>query len=223
MQFQNNFDLEEFLAYLLPGFLFLGWYILEYKTAIASISQAFPAGTSDFFIVFVLIVLFVTVSVILGHVFSLASRFVWRTLTNRFVGDPEQLVFSSNDGFFSPPLNALIAGRFLQVFGVEMTEVSIRRAVPRLVRSYVFTQSPPAATSRERIVRSRSICSNLVTPLLAIAVLGGLGMSVTARIILVAAALLLLLKQRDLDVRESKEIYLTFVALTEPPQARPTA
>lgn len=164
MQFQNNFDLEEFLAYLLPGFLMLGVLIFEYKGWFAGLYQALPPGTSEFFSVFLLIVLFVTVSVVLGHVFSLVSRFVWRTLTNLLCGDPEKAIFAAKHRYFTPTLNQLIAGRFAHVFGIAMNEQGIRNAVPRLIRSYVFTRSQTAAVSRERIVRSRAICSRASPP-----------------------------------------------------------
>jgi hypothetical protein len=223
MQFHNNFDLEEFLAYLLPGFLFLGILILEHKPWFATVFQVLPAGTSDFFTVFLLVVLFITISVILGHVFSLASRYVWRVLTNLLFGDPEKAIFATSDAYFTTALNQLLANRFARVFGAAMNDDGIRPAVPRLIRSYVFTRSQSASVARERIVRSRSICSNLITPILIIAALGPLNIPLSARIALAVVALLLLIKQRDLDVRESKEIYLTFAALTDAPPTSNTA
>lgn len=214
MEFRSTFDLEDFLAYLLPGFLMLGVLIFDYRDWFAGLYQGLPPGTSEFFSAFLLIALLVTVSVVLGQIFSLVSRFVWRTLTNLLLGDPEEAIFSAKHHYFTPTLNQLIARQFARVFGASMTEEGIRDAVPRLIRSYVFTRSQNAAVSRERIVRSRSICSNLVSPVLIIAFLGPFNMNWCVRAALVLTALLLLIKQRDLDVRETKEIYLTFAAIT---------
>jgi hypothetical protein len=141
MQVHNNFDLEEILAYIVPGFLFLSVLLVQYSGFVSVPYDTIGKGTSEFFAVTLALVLFIAVSMILGHIFSLASRFVWRSLINTLFGDPENAIFERCHPFFTPRLNDLLATRFQQIFDVPMTDGAIRLAVPRLIRSVVVTRS----------------------------------------------------------------------------------
>lgn len=223
MQFQNNFDLEEFIAYLLPGFLFLGSIAIERATTLNGLLVALDKLSSGFVGGFVFVVMFVTLSLILGHVSSVFTRSVQRPLINAIFGDPEEAIL--NEGrttaltrFFTPELSSAIRDRFEAVFGLDPLAAGIRPAVPRMIRGYVFERSENTTSIRRQIVRHRAICGNLVVPVLATTLYGSIAIGPLGYLGALAIAGALLWKQRDLDVRESKEIYLNFLVITAAPE-----
>lgn len=234
LQFQNTFDLDEFLAYLFPGSLFLGVLLLNDGRGVFDAYATAANQTSELFIGAMVFVVFLGASLICGHVFSIISRVLWRPLLNWLAGeDPERAIFHLKkedriappkwplgrvfgrlDAFFTVELNAKLDAAFQQVYGSSIGDKGIRPAVPRMIRSYAFANSARANASREQIVRSRSICANLATPVLFLAATGPFDMDWIWRVGLLACGILLLCKQRDLDLREAKETYLYFLAIT---------
>lgn len=224
MQFQNNFDLEEFLAYLLPGFLFWLGVAISYPDALASTFVPLKDRTSELLAGFILSVSFIAASLLAGHVFSFVSRRVWQPFVNIFGADPERVIFTHLRGrssaalraFFSPSILLLIKARFQQIYGVDYDTDEVAPATPRMIRAAVAREGSAVTATRQQVVRARALCSNMVTPVLILPWLLPLAAPswVTITIGILIAAMLLL-KQRELDVREVKETYLAFIAIAK--------
>lgn len=228
MQFQNNFDLEEFLAYLLPGFLVLGFVALLNVESLVGIQQRFPGASSGIEFAFLFITLFVTASIVVGHAISFVVRKFARWAMNRVLSDPEQLIAADPQStgagkFVDNGTIQWLQTEFAATFGKEPTDPAIKQVAPRLIRAYVFEESARIGATRDAIVRHRSICANLAIALILVAGLvwfdaaGGALLPPSAAAAKIGAllilALILFAKQRDLDIRETKEIYVGFLVL----------
>lgn len=228
MQFQNNFDLEEFLAYLLPGFLVLGFSTLLNIEILTTLQQRFSSTNSGIEFTFLFIVIFVTASIVVGHGISFLVRKVVRWAMNRALSDPEELIATDplSKGaakFLDSEAVKWLQTEFAATFGKSPTEVAIKQLAPRLIRTYVFEESARIGATRDAIVRHRSICANLAVALILVAGLVWFDaasgaffppLAAAAKIgLLLVLASILLAKQRDLDIRETKEIYIGFLVL----------
>jgi hypothetical protein len=170
----GGFDFDEFISYLIPGSLFVGALVLpENAIALGEIISGIDSGSNSNSTILKFFV-FIGASLITGHFFSVISRYVWRPLTYLFVsGDPAFAIFSKNansNQFFTDELNELIAKKFKEIFGEELSSPHLRRSIPRLIRSYVFAKDERAFARREKIVRSRLLCANFVTPLVVLSI-----------------------------------------------------
>lgn len=209
---QANFDLEEFIAYLLNGSLLLiavNQYIP--LSGILFSIEIFKADSLPQNVVNTLV--FAAAAILGGHISSIISRYIIRHLIWRFVERPRNLPFTSEgSNFWTQNLRETIQRKTNQVFNELDVELNSRSS-PRLIRSYVLCHSREISEIRVRIVRARSLCANAVFPLLLFS--GGLiwAQSYLLGAVLAVCALLLALKQHDLDTREWKEIYLGFLAL----------
>lgn len=209
---QASFDLEEFIAYLLNGSLLLvalNQYI-PLSSLVVSI-EIFKPDTLAQNVVNTLV--FAAAAILGGHISSTISRYLIRQLTWRLVQRPRNVPFTAaGSKFWSENLRAAIEQKAVQVFqglDVELTP----RSTPRLIRSYVVSHSQEISEIRTRIVRARSLCANAVFPVLLFS--GGFfwAQNYFAGALLAGCAVLLAIKQHDLDGREWKEIYLGFLAL----------
>jgi hypothetical protein len=219
MQFQNNFDLEEFLAYLLPGFVCSLLVFSRWSSEIAAFVPSLNRYGPEYAILFICITLFITVSLALGHLCGLFARNLLRPFLNLLLGDPEQSIILSRQrrwtdkGFYSAPFLEAVSARFKSVFGLTLDDRLLWKAAPRLIRSYVIVRSPIVAVVRDRVVRSRSLCANMVLPAVAAAIIFRSELSWQLLVSLLVVAILLVVKQVSLDIRESKEIYTAFLVL----------
>lgn len=218
MKFQNTFDIEEFLAYLLPGFLLLATFILNDPARLDKVISTTTEERAEFLTGFILSIQFVTISVLLGHASSVVARHVVRPMMNRLLGDPEECLTRGATPFglatvFTPEIKAIIRKQFEQRFGLESMSPNVQKSVPRLIRNYVFQNAERVELLRQKIVRQRAICANMIPPLILILVWRPLNIDGNAILWIVAILGLLIAKQRDLDIRETKEIYLNFLAL----------
>lgn len=221
MQFQNNFDLEEFLAYLLPGFGCCVLLYVKWGPEIQHFTPLLSKYGSETLILFLSIVFFITLSFAIGQLCSVFSRFALRPIIHRLYFDPEFSIIASRQKrkverkFYPPTITQLISEKFLKIFGFDMNAPEVQIAVPRLIRAYVLTRAPTALAIRDRIIRSRSLCANFVAPVLLTIVLFAANLGFLHSFMLVGCALALIIRQVSLDIRESKELYTEFLSLNE--------
>jgi hypothetical protein len=222
MQFQNNFDLEEFLAYLLPGFTCIVLLYAKWSSNFVQFVPSLNKYGPEYLILFLSIVFCVALSLALGHLCSVFSRFVIRPLLYAVLFDPEKSIIPSRQrrgiekSFYSPTITKKIAERFTRIFDLDLNDPGVQASVPRLIRAYVFSKTPASLIVRDRIVRARSLCSNLIPAISLAIILFYNSLGTVYCIVLAISAALLVIKQFSLDIRESKEIYTTFLSLDVP-------
>jgi len=212
MQFQNRFDIEEFLAYLLPGATFTALVALNGHAEFLALRQNWSSVLPDLTYGFVITLIFLSISMLFGHVFSVISRFVWRKMLHLAFGDPENIIFKENNRLFAKTIRTEIFEKFKFLFGFEPTDNSVKPLVSKLIRSYVLSENNSAADIRQVTVRSRLLCANFLSPI-AIAVFfqpSWLDCKITW--IAVIVFVLLFVRQHYLDSREARDIYLAFLS-----------
>jgi len=239
VELKNNFDINEFLGYILPGSLLLLW--LQYTAADLDVSglQTQWQGMPTAYAGVLIIVLFIAGSMICGYLCSIFTRFFMRPLVWMFNGNPRKVVLYAQDGctwldklraaiakrfpekqpvtedrFYSPAVLKKISDQFHAVYGLDLKDPTIANAAPRMIRSYVLQNSQAAFFFRERVVRTRAFCGHLALPLLLIGVSLFLNGQVILGFLDMGLVILLTWKQSDLDEREWKEIYMSFIGLS---------
>jgi len=213
-----NFDLDEFIAYLLTGGLLvlIVGKIFEKKVSHIMpivLSADNPAGT------LALAVIFGSFALIAGHFCSIVSRYITRNIIWFFTRRPREIPFYNQHHKFWHPLMKTrlrhkLAQDFGSIFDKEDTEDYLMQAskfAPRLVRAKVLHECECTRTSRLRIVRARSFVANSVTPLCVLAYLFYIYEENVASGICIFISVLLMVKQHDLDKREWKEIYSAYL------------
>jgi len=216
--FTNNLDIDEYVNYLLSGSFFVAMmasfnYPLMKMVAPLVSSNGSLLGTAPLWIGFIVMAVF------LGHVFSMLARYLVRPVINWFFGDPELAILPLHNtrracsDFFTDELRSAIAKKFADVFEIPLDNESIRRSVPRLIRTFVLHNSTSAAERREAVIRPRSFTANLAVAFCASSLITLEQSSWQAHLILWAGAGLLIVKQRSLDEREAKEIYTHFLVV----------
>jgi hypothetical protein len=218
MHFSANFDLDEFLAYLIPGGLLLAviaWMNFELLEHL--IPKEMPKGLLGSLLTLSSVIALALAS---GHALSIFSRVVVRTVLNAAFGDPDDIIFrdarrsrsfGAFTAYFSDEVIVAIESKFNTIFGHAASAPGYRLAAPRIIRSYVISANTAVRVQRERIVRTRAMCANLFIPCLLLAIVLFRGGGAAAGSLLFSASLLLIAKQRILDVRETKEVYIGFI------------
>lgn len=223
-----NFDLEDFVAYILNGCLLIAALSMLTGITFESLTAgtSVPEGdTASFFLIGVSMALIL----VAGHASSVFSRYVTRRATWWFVGSPRERPFGYsrepvfggggalwNDDLLTRLRNALDD---LQTFDQDLDRI---RAAPRLIRSYVLERSERLRERRSRLVQARSVCANAVLPMLLFALHSLLNGQLAVFLMSLGTAAILLCKQHDLDRREWKEIYVGFLVL-KPDHAPPSS
>lgn len=221
MGFTNNLDLDELLSYFLSGSLLIAVVVVGNPQLANELAAATGPLEGTAFAALVQFVLLSSLSLILGHILSILVRTVVRGLINKVLFDPRHAVLPSSghdagkraaSEFFTNEFRIAFSEKFQAEFGNTLENVP-ESSVPRMVRSYVFSNSETATAIRERIVRARSFCGNMALSLIigSLANVNGFGMAV--HFSMWAMASFLIMKQRSLDVREAKEIYTHFLVI----------
>lgn len=210
---QVNFDVDEFLAYLLTG-CFLLVSIGRFSPHMLNDFISFGLSEKGVHVTFVTVVAAAALILVLGHLSSVVARGVTRSVLHGFFFNPRYMIFYSvDDKFWNRPFKQRVYDNFMTNFGYTVSGKIQSEAAPRLIRSYVLNHYPATREIRNRIVRARSLCANSVLPVtifsLSLFKVGNI-MSGSAFFIL---ALSMLWKQHDLDIREWKEIYTAFANL----------
>ncbi len=219
MHFETNFDLDEFLAYLVPGSICSIILYIKFSPMVITVIPKLNQYGPEYAILFLFTVFFIAISLAIGHLCSVLGRNIIRPLIYLIFGDPDFSIFVFRHGFwtdkefYSVPLTKAVSNRFKAAFGLAMEDRKLVRAVPRLIRSYVFLRAPMAIVVRDRIVRARSICGNLIFPTLLAIILFYADLGFVYSGALLGSAILLIVKQMSLDSRESKELYAAFLGL----------
>jgi hypothetical protein len=207
-----DFDLDEFLAYLLPGALvvILAHSVFGVDAARNMLDLKLPAPDYTTGVLGLLAYLGMTLAA--GHVASIWSRAVVQPLVRSIAGDPQTAIFASSDhAFYSADFRKLVYDKFKGLFNFDIDAPGMREASLQMVRAYVLKNSAAAITVRERVVRARSMCGNLTFPLILFAILLSCrGYWLYALLALVIAGLLAA-KQHLLDQREYRAINSYFV------------
>ena len=221
MGFSSNVDLDELLSYFLSGSIFITLSAVGQPDLVATLLGSVQPFEGTALPVVVHFVVFFGSALVLGHVFSILVRNFSRNLMNWLLGDPRQAVLpttgrctrrQASQEFFTEEFRQAFAGRYRTVFKTDISAVP-EKAVPRLVRSHVFHSSESALQIRDRIVRARSFCANMAIALLAASFVNFSSFPIGIHLMLWAAAIMLTIKQRSLDLREAKEIYTHFLVV----------
>jgi hypothetical protein len=199
------FRLYDFLAYLFPGAAtFHALYCLE---SVKPTSLAQGLSTKDP----VLDVLLLLVGAyIVGLAWSVISREVLRPLI--WIRWHPRIQYFENSAENSPLGHSL--ARQLQILTRQVFNDSSLSGpqAHRLCRAYVAQHCPKAWANREAIVAVRSMCANLICPIivyaLAFATKGWWAMVIASVTVFVS----LIIKMISLDQREWREIYFAFLA-----------
>jgi hypothetical protein len=214
---QVNFDLDEFIAYILNGGLVLvalnGLIPID---VITQLDTFFPADAGASAVGKT--VLIAALSLLAGHISSVFARRVLRPLIRRMSKASRLKPWENGhwkkggSAFWTEELCKNLQTAFVQAFP-SLTVEGSKLAAPRLVRSFVIQRSSAVRETREHIVRARSLCANAILPLGLFVGLAVQGDTFVIAGLLVAAICVLISKQTDLDHREWKEIYTGFLAL----------
>ncbi len=212
METPVEFDLDEFLAYLLPGALLivLGHAVFGVQAVkyLLDLKLPEPNYTTAFLSLFS----YLAISLTFGHVASLWNRYVIQPIMQRIAGDPQSAIFGDIDqGFYSQHFRTLISERFARLYGADLYAPAMREAAPHMIRAHVMRTCPAAVSARDKVVRARSLCGNLTLPMILFGVqlLSKSAWLVAPVPILVAA--LLAQKQHILDRREYRTISTFFI------------
>lgn len=213
MVFHNSFDLNEFLAYLLPGSLLLIAAHYFFGPALAAIfaSQIAPLTTSAGVLG---LVSYFAAALAAGHLASVWTRVIMRPLSRLINRNARMLPLGASESkFYGPGVKAAIQERFSSTFKMKLEDPAVSAAAPRLIRSYVLQNSQTTTAARDQIVRARSLCGNLTLPLLVFALILIQQRNYILAALTAVTVVALVYKQADLDIREWKEIYTGFLAL----------
>jgi hypothetical protein len=208
-----EFDLDEFLAYLLPGALLviLAYSVFDVESVrdILNLKPIEPEFTRDL----LSLSSYLGITLVAGHIASIWSRAVVQPLARKIVGDPQTAIFGGSDyAFYTADFRNLVHAKFLSVFKFPIDARGMREAAPQLIRAHVLKNNSAAITMRDRVVRTRSLCGNLTLPLILFAILlSWFGYWLEAPLPLAIAALLAA-KQHLLDQREYRVINSYFIA-----------
>ena len=167
----DNFDLEEFLAYLLPGaaMLMLAGYLIDVSQIAIDFRGAPTVGI--YANPFLELLLYFGLALIAGHITSIWNRAVVQPILSCFKGNSSQGIFGKADQyFFSEKYRAMVAEKFRLAFGADIDSPGFNHSAEHLIRAYVFQHSSPAIAMRERIVRTRSLCGNATLPIFLLAI-----------------------------------------------------
>lgn len=154
-----------------------------------------------------------------GHFFSMVVRYSVRNVQNRWLGDPRNAILNMQNrkqacsSFFSDEFCSAFRAKYNDVFDATIDEAGMSKSIPRIVRSYVLHHSESARQIRERLMRSRSFCANLAMAFIFSSIINIFAFPLIVHVFLWVGSLLLMIKQRSLDERESKEIYTHFLAI----------
>lgn len=219
--FSSNLDLDELLSYFLSGSFFLSALAIgqpevtgQALVLLGSLGDTTLLKTVQFIVLF-------SLSLMMGHGFSILVRTLGRPLINWLLGDPRRAVLPSykknkrsmeSGGFFTNEFRDAIAEKYQKVFKEDISSMP-EKNVPRVVRSYVFHNSESARGARERILRGRSFCGNMSLSCFAGSIINLASFSIAAHLALWVLGFLLVAKQRSLDLREAKEIYTHFLVV----------
>lgn len=207
-----NFDIDEFLAYLLPGALvvILAHSVFGADAARNMLDLKLPEP--NFTTAVLGLFAYLGLSLAAGHVASFWSRFVVQPLTRRIAGDPQTAIFGGSDHlFYSEEFRTLVADKFESLFNVPMRSPGMEEAAPQMIRAHVLKSSPAAVSIRERIVQARSMCGNFTFPLVLFAVLLVWRGHWPHALLVVVIAAVLAAKQHLLDRREYRSINSYFI------------
>lgn len=219
MNFSSNIDLDELLSYFLSGSFFIALSAVGHPDRVMALLEMIHPFNDMALASIIIFVVFFCAALMLGHLFSVLIRCIGRPLINLLLGDPRQAVLPAVEGctsqrasadFFSNEFREAFADKYKKVFKADISEMP-RVAVPRLVRSHVFHKSESAIRTRERILRARSFCAHMAVSCIAVSFVNIPEFHIGAHMVLWSAAILLIIKQRSLDLRESKEIYTHFI------------
>ena len=222
--FSNNVDIDEYINYLLGGSFFVvmvaNYHYPSLQKAVPLVSaNGPPFGTASQWISFIVIAIFC------GHLFSMVVRYIVRPAINSALGDAEQAILPplnqqagsrtpvACSDFFTDEFRLSIAAKFDKVFKTSLGDKGIRRSAPRLIRAYVLHNSSSAEKQRSAVIRPRSFTANLAVAFV-FSSLFAIGQAPwQTHLFLLAAAALLVIKQRSLDEREAKELYTHFLVV----------
>jgi hypothetical protein len=208
-----EFDIDEFLAYLLPGALvvIVGHSIFGTDAARNLLDLKLPQPDYTTGVLSLLAYLGLTLAA--GHVASIWSRAVLQPLIRLIAGDPQTAIFGGSDrSFYTADFRKLVRDKFQHLYKHAIDTPGMREAAPQMIRAYVLKNSSAAITIRERVVRARSLCGNLTFPLLLFSILIFLHGYWLSSILPLAIAVLLAAKQHVLDQREYRAINSYFVS-----------
>jgi len=219
--FSSNVDLDELLSYFLSGSIFITLSAGGHPDLVATLLSSIQSLEGTALPAAVQFVVFFGSALVLGHVFSVLVRNFCRSLMNWLLGDPRKAVHPTtgrcakrraSQGFFTDEFRQAFADMYRTVFKSDISAVP-EKVVPRLVRSHVFHRLEAALQIRNRIVRARSFCANMAIALLAASFVNYSSFPIGIHLMLWAAAIMLTIKQRSLDLREAKEIYTHFLVV----------
>lgn len=214
-----NFDIDDFIAYLLSGALMLISLVQMCPSIIEIVVKNYTFSLKNQLAVEVLSILsLMSVVLLLGHVSSIFSRSHVRPLLRKFLFNPRMDALFDElyvDEFWSNEFKRKIFTNFNNKFGVDINEC--KDAAPRIIRSYVVNNNAETKEVREKIVRTRSLCSNCTLPIFVLTLTSFIQAILKADPSLLPLSLTFLLiflyiiiKQIDLDLREWKEVYTAF-------------
>jgi hypothetical protein len=208
-----EFDIDEFLAYLLPGALVVilahSIFGIDAAQNLLDLKLPQPDYTTGMLCLFA----YLGISLAAGHVASIWSRAVLQPLVRSIAGDPQTAIFGGSDRFFyTADFRKLVHDKFQHLYKSAIDAPGMREAAPQMIRAHVLKNSSAAITVRERVVRARSLCGNLTFPLVLFAVpLACRGDWLHTLLPLLIAGLLAA-KQHLLDQREYRAINSYFIA-----------
>lgn len=210
-----NFDIDEFIAYLLNGGLFIGAFLYIFPDTQATRLLLDEQRTAPQYELVILVGV-AAAALVAGHVSSMASRFIVRRATWWLLGRPREAPFSAKIGqFWTEEVCLALQRRFEEEFGSKLvygpSRDQMKTLAPRMIRTSVIGRNSSIMSIRERIVRARSFCANSVLPLAVFAVGLIVEQNFVVGGVVLIIALLMVVKQHDLDVREWKEIYVGFL------------
>ena len=209
-----EFDLEEFLAYLLPGAIvllvaypFAPMGVVSYLDSIKLPGPALVTGG-------VVSLSYLGLALAAGQLTTVWRRFIVQPLIKKCLGDPQYSIVDGKDHSFFCESAREAVSRQLKMMGFSMDDVNNRHVIPDIIRAHVIQNVPPAVVARDRWIRARSLGGNLNLPLLLMIPLAIRFGNAWLALIPLAAAVLLAARQFTLDRRESRALVIHFILIS---------
>ena len=213
MQF-FTFDLGEFLAYVLPGFLLtvaVGYLVYPDLIAFDALIRGAVSEKSWLPDVTILILL-IAASVIGGHLCTVWRR--WPLSKIVFpCGKPAQKIFGGGSDYLPEPTRLKLADEMRLYFGLDITNRSHQGASVRTMELELLRNADDGSDQIDHHTRSKSMCGNFTAPLALIAVeLFWMHQSnILPGIIVAISTIVLAYKFWDLERRQVRDTSLLYL------------
>jgi hypothetical protein len=214
MQF-FTFDLGEFLAYVLPGFLLsvaVAYLIYPDLIVFDSLIRGAVSSKDSWLPDVMILLLLIVASVIGGHLCTVWRRWVLSKVVFP-CGKPAGKMFVGGSDYLPEPARQKLAEEIQLYFGLNITNRSHQGASLRIMELELLRNEDDGSSQIEHHTRSKSMCGNFTAPLflLSIELFWFHSSNVGPGLLLLGATAVLTYKFWDLERRQVRDVALLYL------------